>query len=174
MWASAKYLFAAAALVGDLPLVNAQTAGNAKWTFQTGDQLYATAVLDKDGTALYIGSLDHKVYKLDPETGDELWATPFVTNGDIFSAGALSPDQSTFFVGSDDFSVYAIDTATGLEKWSFETDLYVEAPPVVSRDGSTIYIGSWDSNVYALDAETGDEVWRITTGTRLDQGQCIQ
>lgn len=53
-----------------------------KWTFVTDDRVFSSAAI-MDGV-LYFGGLDHQVYALDAETGDEQWV--FESDNEIYSS----------------------------------------------------------------------------------------
>ncbi len=47
--------------------------GNLLWKFETGEPIWATPTTD--GKFVYVASMDHHVYALDPATGQEQWKT---------------------------------------------------------------------------------------------------
>ena len=53
-----------------------------KWVFSTGGMIWSRPIVSQN--IVYIGSLDHKMYALDKNTGEELWS--FETNGGIVTA----------------------------------------------------------------------------------------
>ena len=78
-----------------LPALGTTTAvGTEKWSFETGDDVYSSPVIDVDGT-VYVGSLDHKVYAIDGETGEKTWE--FETGKPVGNSQTNPPDDSTDF-----------------------------------------------------------------------------
>lgn len=98
-----------------------------------------------------------KLYGLDVNTGDELWA--FHTNTLIL----VSPRvwDNTVFISSGDINspgtLYALDLHTGQEKWRFKAESGIKTAPVVHR--KTVYFGCWNGEVFGLDIKTGKRRW---------------
>jgi outer membrane protein assembly factor BamB len=138
---------------GQLHALDAKT-GVPKWSFQTGDHVYSSPALEEDPSgavkALYIGSADGMVYKVDPN-GNEVWR---YDTGDAVRSSpvlGLAPDGRSriVYVGSSNGTLFALDAATGRRRWSFDgtprepalrdrNDL--NASPALGRKG--VYIGS--------------------------------
>jgi outer membrane protein assembly factor BamB len=98
-------------------------AGTQKWEFETGGDVYSSPAVSKNGTTIYVGSYDWKLYAIDAVTGAKKWE--FETEGDeysspagsaVYSSPALSNDGTTIYVGSYDNKLYAIDVLTGAKK----------------------------------------------------------
>jgi outer membrane protein assembly factor BamB len=156
---------------GRSPSPDAEGAvGNLIWDSGTviGDRVYSSPALGADGT-IYIGSLDNKVYALDPADGSELWS--FTTGDRVSSSPAVGAD-GTVYVGSLDSNVYALEPADGSERWSFTTGDAVTSSPALGADG-TIYVGSYDNKVYALDPADGSERWSFTTGDSVESSPAL-
>lgn len=115
--------------------------------YDTGNNIVGSLVID--GDALYVGSSNGKLYKLDLDlnliwsfqTGDKIWSTPVVSNGVVY-------------ISSADHKLYAVDADSGKEIWHFEAGAAILSTPLVV-DG-TIYIGACDRKFYAIDATTGE------------------
>ena len=125
-----------------------------KWEFATGSDLWSNPAIGSDGT-IYIGSLDDKVYAINPD-GSKKWE--FLTGGDVGSSPAIGSD-GTIYIGSWDNKVYAINP-DGSKKWEFATRGYVSSPAIGS-DG-TIYVGSSDNKLYAIRSDSlglADSPW---------------
>jgi outer membrane protein assembly factor BamB len=119
-------------------------------TAETGDKVWARPLVH-DGI-VYFGSLDHKLYAVDGDTGEPVWDAPFETGGGIGSTALIV--DGVLYVGSFDSKFYAVDAATGQEIWALEAGNWFWSDPVY-RDG-IVYACSLDYNVYAIDAETGE------------------
>ena len=83
------------------------TAGTQKWSFTTGGEVASSPAISSDGSTVFVGSKDWKLYAIDAATGAEKWA--FTTGNWVKSSPAISSDGSTVFVGSFDNKLYAID-----------------------------------------------------------------
>jgi hypothetical protein len=96
--------------------------GDVRWSFRTGDHVYASPALGVRPAGVYAASTDGSVYALTPDgrlrwrydTGDAVRSSPVV---------GLGPDgrSEIVYVGSSDGVLYALDAATGRRRWSFDT-----------------------------------------------------
>ena len=96
--------------------------GAVRWSFGTGDHVYASPALGRRPAGVYAASTDGSVYALTPDgrlrwrydTGDAVRSSPVVGRG---------PDGrgEIVYVGSSDGVLYALDAATGRRRWSFDT-----------------------------------------------------
>ena len=111
--------------------------------------------------AVYFGSGDGSVYKLDAVSGHPLWQ--FATGDVVHSSPALY--QNTVFVGSFDKYFYAIDAGTGKQKWRFKTgeDLEIHNQEGITSSPSIldgmVYFGCRNATIYALSASDGQLKW---------------
>lgn len=141
--------------------------GAEKWTFETGEAIFASPTLDSEGN-LYFGTLDANVYSVDKD-GVQRWVS---SAGDwVQSSAALSNDESTLYLGSWDNSLYAFDSSNGQILWTYETGSLIYASPAIANDG-TIYFGSSDGFLYALDSN-GQLKWEAFVGGELDASVAI-
>lgn len=126
--------------------------------FSTGGKIWSDPVI-KDGVA-YFGSLDHKLYALEVDTGKLVWGEPFETGGGVVVSPALH--EGKVFFGSFDGVFYAVDAFTGQELWRFSgaNNWYWGAPLVA---GQMILAPSLDGKLYALDLNTGSLKWVVKT-----------
>ena len=115
--------------------------------FQTGAKIWSTPAIQ--GSMLYVGSFDKKLYALDAATGAKKWE--FETGGVITATPAVV--DGTVFIGSFDQSFYAVDAASGELKWRFDGKNGFWATPIVVN--GTIYAPALDGKVYVL--STGGE-----------------
>ena len=129
-----------------------------EWEFETGGYVTSSPSIGVDG-AVYVGSIDKKIYALDGKIGTKKWE--FVTGGVVSSSPAIGID-GTVYIGSSDQKIYALDGNTGVKQWEFTTGGSVVSSPAIGIDG-TVYVGSTDYNVYALDGNTGAKQWEFTT-----------
>ena len=138
------------------------SVGTARWEFPPASdrgqgQFYATPAVTED--VIYVGGFDKKVYAIDGDNGQQIWATEELT-GQIIAG--LTVAQGKVIVGLGDRHVVALNQTNGQQVWLFETGQGVWATPLVV--GDVVYITSLDKNMYALDLATGEEIWR----TNLD------
>jgi outer membrane protein assembly factor BamB len=126
-----------------------------KWTtisFAPDEAYSSTPAASPDGSTVYIGSFDDKLYAINAENGTLKWdypaagnvqSTPYVDSSNIVYFG------SDIMSSADRRNVYALYGLDKSEKWRFETTANVLGTPAVSPDG-TVYIGSSDSYFYCI------------------------
>ena len=74
--------------------------------------------LSSNGTTVFVGSVDKKVYAVCATSGTQKWL--FKTGGGVWSSPAVSSDGTTVFMGSRDNKVYAICATSGTGMfWGF-------------------------------------------------------
>ena len=119
--------------------------------------IWSTPLLDNDSNRIYVAAMDHHVYAVDLESGEQLWA--FDAGGALVGAPALS--DGLLYFGALNSTFYAVEAETAEERWRFETDGWVWGGALV--DGDTIYFGDLSGKLYALNASTGSERWTSKT-----------
>jgi outer membrane protein assembly factor BamB len=157
------------------------------WTALTGNGVYSSPAVA--GGAVYVGSVDGKLYVVDaagvtncssgpPRTCSPLWTA--ATGGAVRSSPAVA--NGTVYVGSDDGKLYAFDAAgvfncsagpprTCLARWVTTTAGTVRSSPVVSN--GVVYVGSDDAGLYALNATTGMVIWKTITGAAVRSSPAV-
>ena len=151
----------------DLFAFSLDQSGRERWQTFTPGYVTSSPALGSDGT-VYVGSFDHRLYALDPATGQVRWSFP--TDAHIYSSPALSagPDGRTneIYIASADGSVYALDPS-GRLLWRYDTADPIRSSPVLGRKprggGRILYVGSSNGKLYALDATTGKRRWSFDT-----------
>lgn len=123
-----------------------------RWEFPTDQSVWSQPLI-VDGV-LYFTSLDHRLYALDPDTGDELWRL------DLEGAAPESPVfyNGRLYVGSFARKIFEIST-DGKVVNTFPTDDWVWGQPVIV-DG-VLYAADVGGTVYAvaLDGDNFAEKW---------------
>ena len=144
--------------------------GSTKWQTDPPltDWVNSSPALSADGSTVYVGCWNGKLYAFEAGTGTKRWELDthgFISN----SSPAVGPD-GTIYVGASDAALHAISPG-GTELWSHSVSDVVESSPAVAADG-TIYFGSQDKNVYALNPD-GSEKWHVTTGAEVSSSPAI-
>jgi outer membrane protein assembly factor BamB len=139
--------------------------GNEVWRFpekaSAANPFYAIPALTPDGEQLIVAGFDHKLYSLDPATGNQNWE--FAGSRDRYYAGPLVTNDM-IYAASADYSLYAVDF-DGRLVWSYAATQSIWASPV--SDGERVYFGALDRTVYALNALTGDLVWTYPVSSAI-------
>jgi outer membrane protein assembly factor BamB len=146
-------------------LGNGDGSTSVHWQFDSVGEIWATPAYYNN--SLYITSSSCKIYRLDIETGKEIWsfqteftldgmwASPVIGDGLVFTGSAKNP------LGK----FYALDADTGAHVWNFTTGLSrYGIGASASYYNGTVYIGANNGRMYALNAEDGTELWNFSTG----------
>lgn len=126
-----------------------------EWTFETGADVKGP-IATYDGGA-FVGSWDRHVYRVDLETGAEVWS--FETGDTVMSAPAIDPDAGIVYVGSDDRHVYALDADTGDQLWA--TDVRGGVMGAVTVTADAVLAGTMAAELCALEKDTGELRWFV-------------
>jgi outer membrane protein assembly factor BamB len=150
----------------DLNAFSLDAAGAERWQTFTPGYVISSPALGSDGT-VYVGSFDHNLYALDPDTGAVRWTLR--TDAHLYSSPALADTDgvtTAIYIASADGQVYAVDPSGHL-LWRYDTGDAVRSSPVVGRApngrGRIVYVGSSNGKLYALDAATGRRRWSFDT-----------
>jgi outer membrane protein assembly factor BamB len=138
--------------------------GNLRWSFETEHAIWGSPV--SNGEVIYVASMDHYIYALDPQSGDLIWKTEDL-GGQLVAQPALSPNGVLYIgaFGSRTDNVdrssrlVAVDASNGEILWSTPTRGWVWSTPLLNED--VLYFGDNEGFVYALNAQTGDVLWQI-------------
>lgn len=125
--------------------------GSLAWSFATRDRVWATPVVV--GDVVYVASLDHTLYVVDWQSGDEVSRIPL--GGAIASTPVLVGDS--LWVGDFSGRLSQIDLATRTVVWSFKVDDWIWTTPLV--DGTILYFADVGGQVYALDTVSRELLW---------------
>ncbi len=131
--------------------------GNLVKTFEAQDPLWGQPA--SDGTTVYLTSMDHFLYALDAQSGEELWKLDLEAT--IVGSPALGAD-GMIFVGTLDHTLFAVDPQSQREVWRLATQGWIWATPLI-MDGQ-LFVGDLDGIFYGVDAASGEEQWRVDTG----------
>jgi len=116
-------------------------------TVELGGRFWAQPATD--GTLLFLTSLDHKVFAVDPQKKTIVWEVEL--DGAI--AGSPLAADGKLYVGSFGTTLEAIDIATHKIVWTAPTEGWLWGGPVL--DGGTLYFGDLDGNFYAINSADG-------------------
>jgi outer membrane protein assembly factor BamB len=146
-------------------LALSRETGQKVWESSTSHGVWATPLYlpanpnDTNSQAvLYVASLDHNFYALDPETGKELWRK------DLGGAapGNLVYDQARnwVYVGTFTSELLAVNLTTHDIAYRFKADDWLWDGPVL--DGDMLYFGDLAGSLYALRVtDSGfQQVWK--------------
>lgn len=128
--------------------------GKLVWKFTAEQALWGMPVID--GTNVYFGSMDHKVYALNMTTGKLVWSSEL--DGSILGAITLGSD-GVLYAGTLGDSVFALDTSSGKTIWQHAVSSRIWSAPVIGN--GSLYVGDQAGKIVSLAADSGKENWSI-------------
>jgi outer membrane protein assembly factor BamB len=131
--------------------------GSQRWVLETGDANWAKPATNSQCDCIYLASMDHTLYSINPESGQVNW-----NSGELGGALVGAPtfgENGHLYVGTFGNELLALDAQNGDIIWRAATDGWVWSGPAIS-DGR-LYFGDLTGHFYALDAATGSKVWDI-------------
>ncbi|WP_338066298.1 PQQ-binding-like beta-propeller repeat protein [Paenibacillus montanisoli] len=132
-----------------------------KWTYRTQGAIVGTPALSSDGSRVFIGSTDHRIYAMDTSTGNLLWS--YSGSQPILSSPQWLDDShdgkpSLFVVIGR--TLLKLDAATGAVLWTADIHgFFAGRPEIVDQ---TVFVASGDGKVSALDIRSGMLLWQKT------------
>jgi outer membrane protein assembly factor BamB len=156
---------AAPVLVGDLIIApNADRDifalnknGLVQWKFSTESQNWTEP--STDGEAVYISSMDHKVYALRVSDGKLIWSTDL--GAAVVHSQVLS-DEGVLYIGTLGSELLAVDSARGKVLWRTTTPGSIWGKAVLA-DG-VLYVGDQSGRISAISAKSGSTIWSVDAG----------
>ncbi len=129
------------------------SGGNPTWPspFTTGGAVSSPAVC-ADGNVV-VGSQDHKLYKVNVDTGTEMWH--YTAGSSISGSPVIGPD-GTIYIGSDDAVFHAV-TPAGVQRWTHPFLGLNWWTSAAIGAGGTVYVGA-QNKLYAFNPD-GYEKW---------------
>lgn len=132
------------------------------WVFEEPtDRIIGGPVISAE--TVLIPSADHKLYAVDINNGQSIWAQPFESEYALWSSPLV--DGETIYLASLDHSVYALDLESGNLIWESDLGAAISDTPTLSN--GLLLCGNFEGNLFALDKQTGREVWRFEAGAAI-------
>jgi outer membrane protein assembly factor BamB len=137
--------------------------GDLKWQFETEEPIWASPVESTTCGCIYLASMDHYLYALDPESGSLLWKSEDL-GGPIVSQPAVS-ENGLVVVSTFNAEVIALNEESQEVVWRFPTADWAWAAPVI--DGEQVYASDISGQFYALNLATGELLWQVQPGGEI-------
>ena len=149
-------IFAPAA---DENLYSLDLNGRLQWTFTSEKESWAQPITDDECSCLFLSSMDHSVYAIDPQNGTAKWRSDGL-GGAVVGTPAFNND-GVLYVGTFGGKLFALNAENGDVIWEFSTQDagWIWSGPTLS-DG-TLFFGDLNGNFYAVDAENGTQIWNL-------------
>lgn len=133
--------------------------GQLQWKFETGDAVWAAPV--SDGKNVFIASMDHTLYALNPSNGNKIWQADL--GAAVLYSLSISQDGKTVYAGTLANKLIAVDAASGQIGWQATTKGNIWGRPVETKDGLLV-VGDQTGSVYGLSAADGSQKWELAVG----------
>jgi outer membrane protein assembly factor BamB len=124
--------------------------------FETGEGLWAAPV--SDGAAIYLTSMDGKVYSLAPRSLRENWSLD--TGAALVSTPALDRENGVLYVGNFAGDLLGIDSRSGRIAWQAIATGWIWGPPALAN--GLLYVGDLDGKLYAFEPGSSTQpLWQV-------------
>ncbi len=132
-----------------------------RWAKEASNWFWATPLLANG--VVYAASMDHSVYAINADSGEDQWANPFDADAEIRAAPVIAGE--ILIVIDRDGNLHALDPLDG-SKTSETLDLGgdVNADPLVLDNGQVLIVTS-DGDMIRIDPETLEIVSRVELGS---------
>ena len=149
---------------GDLFALNLN--GQPAWAqpFITENSNWSKPTADSNCECVYLASMDHSVYAIDPLNGQEIWRSEAL-GGATVGTPAVSEDGKILYIGTFLNELVAINTSNGAIIWRYPAEDWVWASPIL--DGDVLYFSDIAGNFYAIDRNTQAPLWSVQTGSDI-------
>ena len=151
-------------------------SGRVRWSFPTGNWIWAEALLAQDpraGDIIFVGSLDGVIYALEANSGTPRWASPVgqgIRGKPVLASRSLTSGRTSslidqvLVVGSRNGMVFGFDANTGTAAWEqpFAAGERVLAP--LAARNNVVFVSNTDYDLFAIDASTGQSIPNWVTG----------
>lgn len=119
-----------------------------EWIFDTGSTRWVVSSPMIVDNHVFIGSDNGFLYKIDEDTGTEVWRyrAGSGTLAQFWSSPCVDLENNMVFCHAS--GVHAINLTTGEQIWHFDTNTREFSSPVVHN--GVVFVGSYDKHVYAL------------------------
>lgn len=125
------------------------TDGSKQWSLKLGGEMWAQPATN--GKLIFVNSLDHFMYAVDPATQKLAWKVSL--GGAAPSAPAVSADGNSLITASFGAKVFGLDAATGNVLWSTPTKDWVWGTPALT--GANLVAADISGNIYNFRAADG-------------------
>lgn len=143
--------------------------GDLRWEFSTEEPLWARPTTDEACDCIYLPSMDHHIYAVDAETGEQIWKSEDL-GGSVVGTPTLSP-EGVLYAGSFGSQMAAIDTQDGTILWSTPTSGWVWSGPLLHE--GRLYFGDLEGTFYVLDAATGEVLNSSQPGSPIPEAPVL-
>jgi outer membrane protein assembly factor BamB len=123
------------------------------WSVPVGRSLWGAP--STDGKLIFVTSLDHFLYAVDPNSDKVVWKTDL--GGSVPGSPFVAADGGSLYLGSFARRVYAVDPARGAVRWTANLQDWIWSAPTLI--GNSVYTADISGNVYSLGATDGKNAW---------------
>ncbi|HEX8990826.1 MAG TPA: PQQ-binding-like beta-propeller repeat protein [Anaerolineales bacterium] len=129
------------------------TTGQMAWSLPIGRSLWGAPTTD--GKLIFVASLDHFLYAVDPNAHKIVWKTDL--GGSIPGSPLVASDGGSLYLGSFARKVFAVDAATGAVRWTSALKDWAWSTPALM--GDSLFAADISGNLYSLATASGKNAW---------------
>lgn len=139
--------------------------GHERWSFRTGMMVWSSPAIDPQARYMVFGSLDHKLYVLNPNTGSLL--AKLDAGSEVKSSPALDDAGNVYFgtsIGqmvSLQIEVAQDGKVTLRKRWTVRVRDEVYSSPALGN--GRVYFGSLDGEMHCASMTDGKLLWNYRT-----------
>ena len=128
-----------------------------QWVFKTKGPIgwNSAPICPHDDSAVYIASTDGALYKLDKETGEQIWR---FDSGSMLMASPIIRGKDVLLASSEG-KVFKLDSGTGSQVWSANMPRGAVSIPSISGNG--LIVPTMAGKVSSFDIRDGGKVWEV-------------
>jgi outer membrane protein assembly factor BamB len=123
-----------------------------------GDKIYAPIHINNG--RLYGGGRSTKIYCIDGNSGEVLWATHSYNKTTWFSGGSVSIGNTLYTGTSDEHAIVSINKETGELLHLFPTESNVYTQPVLNGENIILISTFRNSYIMEYDTRSNEKVWQ--------------
>jgi outer membrane protein assembly factor BamB len=127
--------------------------GVLKWVFNTRGAIWSQPVTD--GKTIYLTSMDHYLYAIQPLDGKKIWA---IDLGTAIVSAPLLDQNGNLYVGTLGNEVLAVQASDGKILWRTTTLSSIWSSPVLQN--SILYLSDLTGQIYAISGDKGAILWQ--------------
>ena len=129
--------------------------GEKVWSLHISKELWGVPVTD--GKLVFVTSLDHFLYAVDPAAQKVVWKVDL--GGSAPGSPVVSTDGKTLYIGSFAKKMFAVDIASGSVRWTAETKDWIWDTPALG--GDSLFTADISGNIYSLGVPNGKDAWPV-------------
>ena len=143
----------------------AVASGQTLWTFATGGELFAPAIVDRD--RVFVGTSRRAFYAVSLDKGQKLWR--WKLGADVHHAAAILGDSVIF--GTHESILYALSRRNGNMVWRVALPSRPQSAPLIL--GSAVLVACLETDLAGFDGRTGRKLGGLKVPATFATGPLV-